>query len=66
MSSGTPGRLIGCMFSRTPFMSGMISSAFSGVRPSDLPKIGVAMPPGQMQLTRTPLSPSSIATECVR
>ena len=66
MSSGTPGLLIGWKFSRTPFIMGMISSAFSGESPMDLPKMGVAMAPGHMQLTRTPCSPSSIATECVR
>jgi hypothetical protein len=30
------------------------------------PKIGVAIPPGQMQFTRTLLSPSSFATDRVR
>ena len=35
------------------------------VHPERLPKIGVAIPPGQMQLTRTPLSPSSMATDRV-
>src|SRR2546422_113142 len=66
MSSGSPGRRIGCSVSRIPFMSGIVASARSGESPKALPKIGVAMPPGQMQLTRTPLSPSSIATERVR
>ena len=47
-------------------MSGIVVSAWSGESPKDLPKIGVAMPPGQMQLTRTPRSPSSMATERVR
>ena len=43
-------------------MSGTSASACSADIPSPLPKIGVAMPPGQMQFTRTLCSPSSMAT----
>ena len=47
-------------------MTSAIRSASGPAMPTAPPKIGVAMPPGQMQFTRTPLSPSSIATERVR
>src|SRR5947209_1148053 len=63
MSSGSPERWIGCIWVSTPFMSGTMSSDFSRESPKAWPKIGVAIPPGQMQFTRTPLSPSSNATE---
>ena len=41
------------------------NAGFAGVH-GPIDEIGVAMPPGQMQLTRTPRSPSSMATERVR
>lgn len=63
MSSGSPARWIGWWVARMGFIFSAISSAAAPETPRAWPKIGVAMPPGQMQFTRTPLSPSSIATE---
>src|SRR5262245_23325448 len=65
MSSGSPERLIGWTFCKMPFICGTSASACSADMPSPLPKIGVAIAPGQMQFTRMLCSPSSIATVLV-
>src|ERR1700684_1374966 len=47
-------------------MTSGVFSAASTDNPSALPKIPVAIAPGEMLLTRMPASPSSIATHLVR
>jgi hypothetical protein len=41
------------------------SCTISSPTPKARPKIGVTIPPGQMQFTRMPCSPSSVATVLV-
>src|SRR6266567_2807202 len=47
-------------------MTAGVFSAASTDRPSALPKMPVAIAPGEIELTRMPDSPSSIATHLVR
>ena len=66
MSSTLPARGIGCILAMMPFMLSAKASALSGARPSALAKMPVAMPPGEIELQRTPFSPSCMAAQTVR
>ena len=64
--SGMPARGIGCTVAKAVFNLSAMPSALLGLAPSALARMPVAIEPGEMELTRTPCSPSSIATQRVR
>jgi hypothetical protein len=67
MSSGIPDRGIGCMVAKLDVIrSARASALLASVIPSALAKMPVAIAPGDTELTRTPYSPSSIATQRVK
>ena len=66
MSRGRPDRCIGATSASTASMTATVFCAAWPSRPAPRPKMDVAIPPGQMALTRTPSSPSSLAVVRVR
>src|SRR5215472_15704908 len=66
MSSGMPARGIGCAVAKAVLSLFAMPSAWLGLTPSAFARIPVAIAPGETELTRTPCSPSSIATHRVR
>ena len=61
MSAGSPDRFNGCASAKASFINSADAAACSPSKPMPRPKISVAMPPGQMALTRIPNSPNSTA-----
>ncbi len=66
MSSTMPARGTGWFLAVLAFIASASESALSGGRPSALAKMPVAMPPGEIEFTRTFFSPSCMATHTVR
>jgi hypothetical protein len=66
MSSGMPARGIGCALAKFSLNVAAAASAWARSMPSAMPRMPVAIGPGDTELTRTLCSPRSMATQRVR
>ena len=65
MSSGTPACGMGCACAKRASSAAVVFSASASARPNALPKMPVAIAPGEIEFTRTSCRASSMATHRV-